>query len=918
MKKGVKKGLKISGIVIAVLLIAIILIPIIFKGKILKIVQQEASNSMNAVVEFKDLNISIISTFPNLGVELEMLNIIGKDTFANDTLVKFDAFKVGLNLKSVMSGNEIDVRTISLVNPKINAKVLQNGKANWDIAPTDSTSADEPADTTQTDGGESKPYKVKLKKFEIKNAEITFDDRSSDVYAHIKGWNFELKGDLAEDITDIEIETGIELLTVISENVKYLNEANLKFDSELSADLVNSKYTFKNNIFKINDLVLGFDGFVQMPDSNIVMDIKFNATETQFKSVLSMIPAAYAKDLDGVKTAGKFAFNGYAKGTFNAVNMPAFGIDLSVSESRFQYPDLPGSVENINIDLKVDAQEGSGDDMKINLSKAHLEMMGNPLDAKLIANMSAADIDLDGMLKGKINLASLKDIVPMEEQMSGTVTSDVVYKGKLSDIEAERYEAFQAQGLLSIENFLMKSADMPDVKILKTILNFSPQYIQLQQFDANIGKSDLHLQGRIDNFIAYALRNDMLKGSFEFQSNNLDLNELAGGEAETTTETESTEQTTSESSGAVEIPKNLDVVLNTDLKKVLYDNLDITNMLGKVSLHGGIAELNNLVFNLLDGKMQMSGKYDSNDLSKPKAEFAMMVQGLDIPKTYQAFVSIQKLAPVAEKSVGKISANLTMTTLLDKEMMPVFNTLNSIGSISSDNIGIKENKLFNFLATATKSDEFKNPTMKNVKADFEIKNGILELKPTDLNLSKTKITVGGTQDLDMNMDFDLAMTMPATMALNLIPDVPGFDKPDHVEISADIVGSNLDPQVKNFRTNVTDGVKEAVTEKVEEVVEEVKEDVKAKAKQLLDDAQKKADAVLAAAKKAGDKLIAEAEKQGNELVKKANNPIAKKAAEETKKKMVKEAKEKSADMQKKAKAEADKIIKEAQAKADAL
>ncbi len=916
MKKGVKKGLKIGGIVIVALIAALVLIPILFKGKILKIVQDEANKSMNAVIEFKDLNVSLISSFPNLGVELEDLKIIGKDTFANDTLVRFDSFKVGLNLKSVMSGNEIDVRTISLINPVINAKVLADGKANWDIAPTDTTATDEVTDTTATDP-DAKPYKVKLKKFEIKNAEITYDDRSSDVFAHIKGWNFELKGDLAEDVTDIQIVTAIDFLTVISENVKYLNEAKLSFDSELSADLVKSKYTFKHNLFKINELAVGFNGFVEMPDTNIVMDMTFNASETQFKSVLSMVPAAFAKDLEGVKTSGKFAFKGYAKGTYNAVNMPAFGVDLSVADSRFQYPDLPGSVENINVDLKVDAEEGSGDNMKINLTKAHIEMMGNPVDAKLIVDMTAADMFLDGMLKGKINLASLKDVVPMEEQMIGTISSDVVYKGKMSDIDNENYEAFQANGLLTIENFIMKSVGMPDVNVTKSTLNFSPQFVELQQFDANIGKSDMHIQGRIDNFIGYALRDDLLKGSFDFQSNYLDLNELEGEETAPTEETP-TETAETTSSGAVEIPKNLDVVLNTDVKKMKYDEIEITNMLGKVSMKAGIAELNNLVFNLLDGKMTMSGNYNSQNLSKPKAEFAMNMQGLDIPKTYQAFISVQKLAPIAKNSTGKISAQMSMTTLLDAEMMPVYNTLNSKGSISSDNIGIKENKLFAFLATATKSEMFKNPTMKNVKANFEIKNGILELEPTDINIGDTKMTVGGTQDLDMNMDFDLKMLLPASIAGNMLTNLPLINNVENIEITADIVGTNTNPQVKNIRSNLTDGVKEAVTEKVEEVIEDVKEDVKAKAKQILDEARKKADAVLAAAKTAGDKLISEAGKQGDALIKKANNPITKKAAEETKKKMVKEAREKSEQMQKKAKTEADKLLKDAEAKANAL
>ena len=54
-----------------------------------------------------------------------------------------------------------------------------------------------------------------------------------------------------------------------------------------------------------------------VPKDDIDMDIKFNCKQTEFKSLLSLVPAVYAKDFASVKTAGKLSLNGFAKGIYN-------------------------------------------------------------------------------------------------------------------------------------------------------------------------------------------------------------------------------------------------------------------------------------------------------------------------------------------------------------------------------------------------------------------------------------------------------------------------------------------------------------------------------------------------------------------------------------------------------------------------
>ncbi|MCB0381690.1 MAG: hypothetical protein KDD24_10570, partial [Flavobacteriales bacterium] len=182
----------------------------------------------------------------------------------------------------------------------------------------------------------------------------------------------------------------------------------------IEADLANSKYTFKDNEFKINELILGMNGWLAMPADDIDMDLTFFAKKTDFKNILSMIPAVYMTDFATVKTDGKLALDGHAKGTYSETKMPAFGMKLIVEKAMFKYPDLPKSVNNINVDLRITNPDGDLDHTIVDLKTFHMEMAGNPIDANLYVKTPISDADIKAGLKANFNLASLKDVMPLE------------------------------------------------------------------------------------------------------------------------------------------------------------------------------------------------------------------------------------------------------------------------------------------------------------------------------------------------------------------------------------------------------------------------------------------------------------------------------------------------------------------------
>ena len=104
MNKGLKKGLKITGVTVAVILVFMLVLPSMFKDKVITIVKKEANEMLNAKLDFESLDISLFSHFPSASIELNGLTLSGIDDFENDTLVSAESIDVAVNVMSLWTG----------------------------------------------------------------------------------------------------------------------------------------------------------------------------------------------------------------------------------------------------------------------------------------------------------------------------------------------------------------------------------------------------------------------------------------------------------------------------------------------------------------------------------------------------------------------------------------------------------------------------------------------------------------------------------------------------------------------------------------------------------------------------------------------------------------------------------------------
>jgi hypothetical protein len=934
------KILKKLLIIIPAALFAIFLIllvtPILFKGKILEIARKELNGMLTARVDFSDLKLSFIRNFPDAHIALEDLTVTGTGGFEGEKLVEFKDFSVRVDIISVIRMKNIRVKSVLLDHPRIKAHILENGSANWNVmklrdAPPDGVPPvkEAPAETAPDKEKSASTLRIALNKFEIRKADLSFQDDSRKMTATANDLNFLLHGDMTLDNVDLNMKLDIADVNFRMNNISLLTKAQVGLVSVVAADLKNKVFTLKEDHFNLNEIILKFAGSARISD-DINVDLSFTAEKTDFKSVLGLIPAIYMKNFESITTTGSFTLSGYVKGIYNDKQMPNAGVSLTIDNAMFKYPNLPKSVNNINVKANAYYDGTVFDKTTLDVDKLHFEMAGNPFDAELRVKTPVSDMQVAAKFLGKIDFNSLLDVIPLDDiALKGLLECDLALAGRMSAMENKQYEDFDAKGMLKLSGIDFKSPSFPlAVKIAGTRLDFTPRRVDLTGFDALIGNSDISLNGMLENFIPFVFKGGTVRGSLNLKSNNVDLNEFmkaknAGKPKETV---EKPEEKESSPLSVIEVPKNIDFAVKADIGRLLFDKLDITNTAGSLLVRDGKLQMQNLAMNLLEGNITLTGEYNTQDIKFPSIDFGANIRQIDAASAIASFEILQKILPQPQNYAGKVSANLTLNSILDEHLGPVLNTVASKGQLQTHNLSIQNSELFGTMANLLKNEVWRAPTLNNININYEIKDGQLTIEPVRMNIAQASLELAGGQGLDMSLNYKVNAAVPVSAigsaASDILGKIPGGSRLREIKVTGLIGGTVKKPLVTlgvtDMVDNVVETVKETVKEQAQAVKEQAKEELDKQISAIMADAEKQAQNIRDNAKLAADKIRAEADANAKKLEDAAKSPLEKAAAQVAAKKLRDEGNASAAKLEQEAERQVTTVMDAAKKKADEL
>ncbi|MCE5344902.1 MAG: AsmA family protein [Bacteroidales bacterium] len=935
---------KITGLIVKIFLGIILLIlvllftvPVVFKEKIKIKVEQVIAESVNATVKFEDYKLGFFRDFPNFSFSLNNVSVVGVNKFQSDTLAGFKSLNLVFNLSSLFKKSGYEVNSVLIDRAVVNAIVLKDGSANWDIM-KDTTEAVPAEEETSSSG-----MKILLKKVELLNSSISYVDDESAMKAYIKGLNFNLKGDMTANETDLQMSFNAAEFTFIMDEMKYLNKAVADAKIDMLANLDSMKFTFRENYLTINDLKLNFSGMVAMPGDDIETDLKFSTAKTSFKTLLSLIPSVYMTDYKDLKTSGEFALSGSAKGIYSDADstLPDITIAMSVNNGLVSYPSLPEQIKNINIKANAFVDGKDMDKTIANVDLFHMELAGSPFDMTFSLKTPMSDPDFKGSMVGRIDLTALSKAVPMDSiNLSGIIDMSVQMAGRMSMIEKEQYESFKAIGKMNIKNMLVAMTGYPEVKINTADFEFTPAYAALNNTNLNVGgKSDFTLNGRIENYIPYVFSDKTIKGNLSLHSKLIDASEIISKMASDTASVEDTA-----SLAVIQVPRNIDFDFNALIDEFSYDNIKARNVKGHIIVKDGILSLRETVLNILNGTISMNADYDTRDSLKPVMKADLDLRSIAVKDAFNTFNTVQKLTPAAKSIAGNINAKLNYESLLGSDMMPVISSISGGGKLQSDEITLLKSETFDKMKDLLKLGDKYTNTFKNINASFKIADGRIYVSPFDVKTGNLKMNISGDQGIDQTLNYIVKTEIPRSdlgssvnsLIDNLASQASAFGiafKPSEViKVNLKVTGTYSKPVVAPFFGNTASesagGVKSTAKETVKQTIDntidkektKAREEAESQAARLVKEAEAKGQKLRDEAAIAAEKIRKEAEVQSQKLIDESasKGTLAKMAAQKSAESIKKAADKKANQIVQEADNQAKKLVDEARVKSDEL
>ncbi|GET44836.1 AsmA-like C-terminal region-containing protein [Capnocytophaga felis] len=872
--KTAKKIFKIGGIILIIIILAMIAIPYLFKDTIKEKAIASINKNINATASLEDVSVSLFKNFPRASVSLANFQIINKEPFAGDTLFSAKEMNLKLSITDLISGN-YNILGFDLKDASVLIHFNKEGRGNYDIAI--------PSETATDKNSESSAFDLKIQSYTVENMKFTFKDDDGNILLTLDKINHKGKGNFSNEILDLKTESTANLSFSMDKS-NFMNKIPISLDAVLGIDLNQQKYTFKENKAVINRLDLVFDGFIQLLENGQRYDLTFNTPSSSFQNFLALIPEEYSKSIENVKTTGNFTVNGKVKGDFNKERIPAFGIEMFSQNASLKYPDLPKTIQNINIDLKVNNETGILNDTKIDLNKFTMTIDQDHFSARAKVSNLIENPYVDTDLKGVINLANLSKAYPisLDKKLSGILKMDVSAQLDMNSVERQQYQNIKSQGNASLQQFVYDGEEfVKPFHINEAGLNFSPSHIELSSFSAKTGESDINLKGRFDNLYGFLFKKEILKGNFNMKSDKLAVNDFlqpSSASKSTESEAKTIENTSKETDKtSLKVPSFLDCTFSASANTVIYDNLHLKNVAGKLIIKDEKVSLENLKTDIFGGEIAISGNVSTKE-NVPTFDVKLLMNKLNVPEAFTHIDMLKKIAPIASVVQGFVNTNISVSGELNDDLTPNLNTISGdlLASLINSRIKSEESPLLSSLDSHFSGLNLSNLNLNDLKASLQFENGRVKFKPFTLKYKDVAINVDGSHGFDQTMNYQLIFNVPPQMLGNeansllskltpenqkkisnipVIASVEGtFKSPkvstDMKQAVTNLVSQIAEGQINNLKNKGTDAIKSLISSKTDSttagkagkmvdglinnkdsVINKTKEEVKEKAKE---------------------------------------------------------------------------------------
>ncbi len=194
----------------------------------------------------------------------------------------------------------------------------------------------------------------------------------------------------------------------------------------------------------------------------------------------------------------------------------------------------------------------------------------------------------------------------------------------------------------------------------------------------------------------------------------------------------------------MKIPAFLNCSLTAKANTVLYDNLTLKDVSGKLIVKDQEVTLENVKTNIFGGQIGVNGMVSTKEKT-PKFNMNLDLNQVDIAQSFTQLDMLKKIAPIAGIINGKLNSTIKLSGNLDaNEMTPDLKTISGdlLGQLLSTTVNSSNSTLLSALSSNIKFFDLSKLNLNDLKAAVTFKDGKVNVKPFDIKYQDIKVTVG--------------------------------------------------------------------------------------------------------------------------------------------------------------------------------
>ena len=881
---------------------AIVVAPALLSGPLKDRLVAQLNQRLQATVEVGDVSASLLANFPSMSLQVKGLSLVGTGAFEGQELFAADELDVAVNLAS-LQGGPLEITAVRLSGARLNVRTDAEGRSNTDVVPASDGAADDSA-----------PPELWLRRLEIDDLDITYDDQQAGLSVSLLDLTTRANASVGSDSLSTTLTASASDLDLTQGGLRLLRDVKPAVELDLTYAPQAGSVSFRPSRITLNALSVGFDGSVTPAAAGTDLDLRFEADQATFKELLSLVPEAYTAEFAQVQASGAVTLKGAVQGTLPAQgdDLPGFNLALAVVDGTFRYPDLPVGAQGVRIDARVLHPGGSPDEIKVDVPAFAMSLDGSPLKGSLAITRPVSDPHIALALDGALDLGRLRSALPGDPLgITGKMAIDLQLNGAVSDFEAVNTDAVVAKGTMTLVDGVYTDPELPlPFRIDRMTITLDPRRLDLANLDLSFGQSDLAIRGEVDNIVAFAMTDAVLKGRFSLTSRRLDARPFEGDP----------DAPPSDESSVVVVPAGYDLSFGLDFASVKTHDYDLQQVRGEAAVKGHTVRLNRLRARTWGGEVTLDGTYTAPTDAWADLDMDIEAEGIQVSETLASVETARRIVPLAERSNGRVGTQFHLASRLDRELTPDPTTLAAAGLLTANQLELTGG-LLDEVARFTGNPKLGSLSLARRPFTFEVASGTLRLPEVPIVVGPASGVLRGRSGVvDSTLDLTLDLSVPAKQitggqAAKLLG---GAVKT--VGLQADIGGTWTAPKVK---VRLSDSTRDQALDIAEDLVGGKVDDALAAAQaqgdRLLAEAERQADKLRAAAKSAAEKVRETARDQSAKLKKKAKgNPLQEIAAKEAGDKLVEQADKQSKKLVKEADDQADRLIAEARKQKDKL